>query len=634
MTCRIAPVIALLCISFPGPAICQSEATTRSVTIPEIRRIEADRSRRTDVEKKMSSQLLDALSERRNGAVISTMPRLRAQPIEAAAGKTLVDIDANVDDALLNAIRQAGGSIVNAHPEDHAIRAYVPLDRIESIAGNSRVNFIAPADKAIPQAILFDKEGEIGHAADKTRELFHVDGTGIKVGIISDSIDDDQNSLENAYQTGAVDRNLVQVISGQAGNGKGEGLAMAELVHAIAPGASISFATGNGGQAQMAANIRALQEAGCDIIVDDLGYFAESPFQDGPIGRAISQVTAKGVLYFSAAGNGGSKRHNTSSTWEGDFKGTGTVGEGETAQRLHEFAPGIAVNRVVRGGQFVSLFWADPLRRSSNQYSLYVIDADGHVLRSSTSSHTGVQDPYQGVRELKAGEGIVITKNFEAAPLFIHLDSGGAVLSIGTGGATRGHNATGARNAFSVAAVEAAVPPELFGGGLNIPVENFSSDGPRRIFFNADGSPITPGNFSSRGGRMLVKPDIAAADGVTTTLPRGRLNPFHGTSAAAPHAAAIAALVLSYDHRLNPEQVREFLLKSALPIDGGSEGTTAGAGIVMAFEAVRAACLQKQPFCADYPDASGTSASNSSGSSSQSNTNSSDAAKATEMLLK
>ena len=52
-------------------------------------------------------------------------------------------------------------------------------------------------------------------------------------------------------------------------------------------------------------------------------------------------------------------------------------------------------------------------------------------------------------------------------------------------------------------------------------VEQFSSDGLRRIFYNADGTAITPGNVSSTGGQLLQKPDVTAADGVTTTTPNG-----------------------------------------------------------------------------------------------------------------
>ncbi len=50
---------------------------------------------------------------------------------------------------------------------------------------------------------------------------------------------------------------------------------MMEIIHDLAPGAKLYFATANSTQATFAANIRALRDAGCTIIVDDVGYFAE-----------------------------------------------------------------------------------------------------------------------------------------------------------------------------------------------------------------------------------------------------------------------------------------------------------------------------------------------------------------------
>ena len=39
------------------------------------------------------------------------------------------------------------------------------------------------------------------------------------------------------------------------------------------------------------------------MIVDDVTYFEEPFFQDGPVAVAVNEVTAAGVTYFSAAGN-------------------------------------------------------------------------------------------------------------------------------------------------------------------------------------------------------------------------------------------------------------------------------------------------------------------------------------------
>jgi subtilisin family serine protease len=121
-------------------------------------------------------------------------------------------------------------------------------------------------------------------------------------------------------------------------------------------------------------------------------------------------------------------------------------------------------------------------------------------------------------------------------------------------------------------------------------VEDFSSDGPRRIFYQADGTPITPGNVLEGGGVVRQKPDIAAADGVVTTLPASTgLNPFFGTSAAAPHAAAVAALLKSFKPALTPQRIRSILTRTALDIEASGVDQDSGYGIVMANRALQRA---------------------------------------------
>jgi len=347
----------------------------------------------------------------------------------------------------------------------------------------------------------------------------------------------------------------------------------------------------------MASNIVALRAAGCQIIVDDITYDDESPFQDGVISRAVQEVSSSGILYFSSARNSGSLKHRTSGTWEGDFRDGGPAGAQFGAagpnSRMHMFAKGVILNTVVRADKEdrVDLFWSDPLGRSSNGYDLFVINNKGQVVRSATTSHTGRQDPYQSIDKLHAGESIAIVKVGGAEDRFIHLDTGRAVLRYGTNGNVRGHNASEAENAFSIAAIRVPRPPTPFGGGSQAIVEDFSSDGPRRVFYERSGTPITPGNFSSTGGRLVMKPDLTGANGVSTTLPlTSHLNPFFGTSAAAPHAAAIAALLLSCNPRPSTAAVRQAMRMTALIAEGSHANANAGDGIVMARAAAGQVC--------------------------------------------
>jgi len=254
--------------------------------------------------------------------------------------------------------------------------------------------------------------------------------------------------------------------------------------------------------------------------------------------------------------------------------------------RLHSFGSA-TYDTCVPGGsdQRVDLFWSDPLGASSNDYDLFVLDPTGTTLWSYSNNYqTGTQNPYESVGSLTNGSRIVIVK-YNGAARFIHLSTGRARLSISTSGATVGHSA--AIDAFSVAAIDQhSAYPNPFTGGAANPFQSFSSDGLRHVFFYADGSAITPGDFSSTGGTIRQKPDIAAADGVSTDVPG--FGSFYGTSAAAPHSAAIAALLLSYAPTASPAKVRTILTGTALDVNPLGVDRDTGYGIVMAYQALAA----------------------------------------------
>jgi uncharacterized repeat protein (TIGR01451 family) len=549
----------------------------------QIRALEQEKSSRSPLHRKLDSQFVFKLKQNLNQIIAPGVTQLQPDIKFEPDGRILVDIEANVTQGLLAQIKQSGGTVVNSFPQYHAIRALLPLNQLENLAGLAEVKFIGRARRAQTNTGSVDSEGDVTHRANTARSTFGVSGQGVKVGVLSDSID----YLAASQASG--DLGPVTVLPGQGGSGAGEGTAMLEIIHDLAPGAPLYFATAVNGEASFAQNILDLRSNGCDIIVDDVGYFDESPFQDGIIAQAVNSVTASGALYFSAAGNDGNLKDHTSCTWEGDFVDGGPAVPPENigGGHIHSFGSS-TYDTVITPGNGIDLFWSDPLGGSSNDYDLFVLDPTGtYVVASSTNPQDGTQDPYEEVYSVSAGDRIVIVKTTGDAR-YLHLDTSRGSLGLKTTGATRGHSAAAA--AFSVAAVDALDSfPSPFSGGSQDPVETFSSDGPRRVFYNANGTPITPGNYSSTGGVVRQKPDIAAADGVMTYvwgvyLDIGR---FYGTSAAAPHAAAIAALLLSYNHGLTPGQIRTTLTNTALDIEDPGIDANSGAGIVMAYQALQ-----------------------------------------------
>jgi len=319
-----------------------------------------------------------------------------------------------------------------------------------------------------------------------------VDGTGVSVGVLSDGVD----SLASLQASGDLPAG-VTVLSGQAGSGS-EGTAMLEIIHDLAPAADLFFATAFISQASFADNIEALQTAGADVIVDDVGYFAEGVFQDDDVAAAVNTVTAAGAHYFSSAGNAGNLNDSSSGVWEGDFSAAASPVGGTDA--AHDFGGGDVFNEIKVASPFVyTLHWSDALGGSANDYDLYLVNkGESIILASSTTVQDGNDDPFEiiGAARNDKRRKLLIVRKSAGSDRFLHLNANRGQLEFATAGQTAGHSA--ARDAFSVAAVDVRDASGAFDGSES--VQTYSSDGPRRVFYEADGSEITPGVYDSTGG--------------------------------------------------------------------------------------------------------------------------------------
>jgi hypothetical protein len=145
---------------------------------------------------------------------------------------------------------------------------------------------------------------------------------------------------------------------------------------------------------------------------------------------------------------------------------------------------------------------------------------------------------------------------------------------------TYGHNSAAGANGVAAYAFFAPFVPEAF-----------TSPGPSTIYFDKN-------NERFKTPEIRKKPDMAAMDGANTTFftADSAVDPdtfpnFFGTSAAAPHAAAIAALVLDAaggPGKVRPKRMRETLQDSAFRHDLDpffSAGSARSAGTLLAVNA-------------------------------------------------
>lgn len=571
----------------------QSDAVPSEVTMTALRQMQAlQRKKQLDHQEIPAPQpesLIQPLftppthpvEHRKSPKLLRYVPKIRACTYTDSDTDTIVDIKAAVSETLLKAIEAQGGTILTSFVSYQTIRARIPIDKIDTLTHHPDILAISMAEQGFTSK-QNTSEGDIAHSAKLARQHEGIDGTGVKVGVISDSVD----YLAQAVQQGDLptDVTVVQDAAAVGAKGIGEGTAMLEIIHDLAPGAQLFFATGFGGEANYANNILELHKLGCRVIVDDFVYSSESPFQDGVIAQAINKITADGAFYFSAAGNSGNFKYGTSGVWEGDFKPAQYISD---TGYPHDFGNGEILNRITKNlTKPISLHWANPLEQATDDYDLCLFDQHGNVDTCSMETQKGYySQPYEVIKPDKQGiipKGyyVAIFKKKASENRFLHLNTDGGDLLYSTKGAIKHHAI--ALNAFAVAQVSAKDKVSPFNGQEMVLKE--SSDGPRRVFFDAQGHALTPNNLTATGGILRAKPDMAAASCVMTTIPD--FSPFCGTSAAAPHVAAIAALLLSKNKTLTLKEMRTIFQQAAIDIEASGRDCNSGVGLIMADRAL------------------------------------------------
>ena len=605
---------------------------------------EAQESTKTDDDLKLSPNLFrlkEYVKQEKEGQEGKSTRSKRA--VEDAP---VINLDITISGSV-NGVRDqlsAAGFTVDA-VYGNSIGGSITPDNLEALSQISAVKRINLPQKRL-HAGLVENQADFVQYSKKVKESLKnaPTGKGLTVGILSDSF----NCVGARNQPGTISADVdvnngelpadVYVVKEEprcqfAGTDEGRG--MAQLVHDIAPDAKIAFYSPSS-VTDFAQGIQTLalpkgqrdsegrEGAGANVIVDDISFYAEPFYEVGIIGESVTSVVKKGVSYFTSAGN--------SSLSDSSGKDA-TVYTNSNAQFV-PFTPTqnsptrISNAQVLKIGngssatvlpveldatddpKVVSIWWGQSYKKGSQSKVLVCLtNRDGTAINNNDWCETQQigQNPQailgvgENQRQIKGRYGLQVFYLGGVKPTSFTILGINAVAIDASAttpqGSIYGHAAAPA--AFTLGAVDFAKTPQCDASVSAPQIEAFSSHGNSPLLWDAQGNAIHI---------VPNKPDASAIDGTSTSFfgsrdPFANLRTFkdpacnltssyrfYGTSAAAPNAAAVAALIQQDNPGISPEDVYNALRKSATPIGqaptSGKYNYVSGYGLINAEKAI------------------------------------------------
>jgi hypothetical protein len=567
---------------------------------------------------RVASSLREALAQGTAPPLGPTLPALRL-----GNGEALVELRFSTltPDVVARAVA-LGARVEHVSLRYARLVASVPLAALADLAALPGLTVVHPLYGAQTSAGAVQSQVRGVLDLDALQSRFGVDGSGVRVGMLSDSIsnthggqltgDGCARTLTGAAPqlSGDLPPSMVVLDPGPSG-GRDEGTGMGEVVHDLAPGASLLFASAFSDEATFAENIAALRACGADVIADDVLYFAEPMFQDGIVAQAVDDAAADGALYFSAAAN--TSDAGIDQVYR-DSDPRDESSDPPTGVDLHDFADGhpyTAITIPAHCDLRAVLQWNEPFSGTlgagaHTDLDLYLYASappGGRILASSTNTqgcaagggtlgdpleiaylrNVGASDRtvYLAVNHVCGDKSVRMRVVLSAAMCVLGLDP--YVLERGPFGAAAIYGHPAASGALAMAAIdqqEVASDGSLTPPSGVLDVEGFSArGGALPFYFDDTGAPL-PG-----APVLRLKPDLSAPDGGDTAffgidLDHNGFPNFYGTSAAAPAAAAVGALLIEAAPQRAAGTFADALLRSARDIGAPGRDPAAGDGLI------------------------------------------------------
>jgi subtilisin family serine protease len=455
-----------------------------------------------------------------------------------------------------------------ANDEFGIVQGWLPMPQLETVAALAFVRRVTAPTYGHLNRGTVTTEGDMVLMADVLRQI-GFDGSGVRVGGISDGANNRAEAAAN--EDLPDDITVFGLCTPSAVTTCNEGTAMLEIIHDLAPGAELAIGTlqidSSGTSLAFIDRVESLSRSfGADIMVDDIGFFQEPYFEDGPVARKVKQAVDDGVIYTSSAGNGAQDHY------EADFIATTFRN-----MQVHDFgaaagqASDATMDVLVDAGGLVAvtLQWSDAFGSSGNDYDIFILDEFGNISPGGNDTQNGDDDPLESTfwinrsNTIARVEIIVVQHRGESRRLemLIRGDSRIAEYAV-PAGSVFGHAAV---SGVLAAAAANARTPDI--------IETFSAWGPAEIF------------HPTRETRS--KPDVTSVDGVRVSGVGGFPTRFFGTSAAAPHVAGVAALLREAAPSATAAEIGDALTASAVDLGPDGPDFTFGAGRIDAVAALQ-----------------------------------------------
>lgn len=547
------------------------------VQIPQLQEIKGNI---TDTQKKLSSDLLQLIDQRflpegttlqSHAETMKNMNQFRPEETGILSAEMIKEGEVYVyiyleSGVLIGTLRPLVTDITDIDEQNHVVVAWVEVKNLEDLAS---LNGVKSVQSVVPPVIntgSVTTEGDVIHKTADVRTKYSQAGSGIKVGIISDGVDN--HSSSQSTNDLPPDGSGLTVLSNTVGGD--EGTAMLEIVHDMVPSAELYFHDMGNNTVAFNSAISDLVSAGCNVICDDVGWITEPFFEDGSVALHVASVlSGNNVVYVSSAGNAGG------SHYQGDYYPIPSSTQHDFSRNGTDYY--LYIHMVTGSGVRVVLEWNDQFGSSGNDYNLYLYSyALGGTVAASTNTQNGTGNPLEFISYTatasSAGDfAVIVSKSSGSAKtLEVYFYPTGSTTvytnNITPVDAIFGHPAV--VGAVAVGAVRVTTPNTI---------ESFSSQGPCTITYPSSSSRAKPDLVGTDGGLITGAGNFGSWDGSNWR--------FYGTSAAAPHVAAVVAQLWAQLPGETGNEIRDMIKATAFDLGATGPDNVYGYGRAHALNA-------------------------------------------------